>query len=92
MAKEHENTSTTTLQDVLDQLDAAREGQLVALVALTKALRESPGFNVEALENWAQYFLDNPSTAATKSDDAMGAYQIVLQALKHRDINPGDGS
>lgn len=57
------------------------QGVLMALLSLTNALKQSPGFNEEALKRSAQFFKDVPAQGC-ESGEARDAYEWPLEVIQ----------
>ncbi|WP_336341253.1 hypothetical protein [Pseudomonas atacamensis] len=57
------------------------QGVLTALLALTHALKQTPGFNEEALARAAKFFKDFPA-GGCESGEANEAYEWPLEVIQ----------
>ncbi|RDL13621.1 hypothetical protein DEU51_12498 [Pseudomonas jessenii] len=55
-------------------------GVLMALLSLTHALKQTPGFNEEALQRAAQFFKEVPA-GGCESGEARDAYEWPLEVI-----------
>ncbi|MCH5486725.1 hypothetical protein [Pseudomonas syringae] len=66
----------------MNNLPPFEQGVLMALLSLTATLKSTPGFDSEALNESAQYFMANPPPGCD-SGEALAAYEWPLSVLKN---------
>ncbi|MGQ3321899.1 hypothetical protein ACT4MW_21405 [Pseudomonas brassicacearum subsp. neoaurantiaca] len=62
------------------QVKPFEQGVLMALLSLTHALKQTPGFNEEALKRAAKFFIEVPA-GGCEGGEAKDAYEWPLEVI-----------
>lgn len=69
----------------MENLTPFEKGLLTSLIALTSALKNTPGFDAEELNKALQIFIDYPLTGCTEENDKL-LYEAPLKFLKSESL------